>query len=82
MKLIHLLEALKEYDLTGDPEQEIEGLAYDSRRVQPGDLFVALRGHALNGHHYLDDAVQNGALALVGEEFSGLSGNLTKVCVP
>ena len=67
MKLIHLLEGLKAYDLTGDPEQEIEGLEYDSRQIKPGYLFVALKGHALNGHHYLEDAVQNGAVALVGE---------------
>jgi UDP-N-acetylmuramoyl-L-alanyl-D-glutamate--2,6-diaminopimelate ligase len=82
MKLIHLLEGLKEYDLTGDPELEIEGLAYDSRQIKPGHLFVALQGHALNGHHYLGDAVQNGAVALIGEKFSGLKGNLTKVRVP
>ena len=82
MKLTHLLEGLKEYDLTGDPEQEIEGLAYDSRQIKPGHLFVALQGHALNGHHYLADAVQNGAVALVGEKFSSLKGNLTKVRVP
>jgi UDP-N-acetylmuramoyl-L-alanyl-D-glutamate--2,6-diaminopimelate ligase len=82
MKLIHLLEGLKEYDLTGDPDQEIEGLGYDSRQIKPGHLFVALKGHALNGHHYMGDAVQNGAVALVGEGFSGLKGNLTKVRVP
>jgi UDP-N-acetylmuramoyl-L-alanyl-D-glutamate--2,6-diaminopimelate ligase len=82
MKLIHLLEGLKEYDLTGDPEQEVEGLAYDSRQIKPGHLFVALKGHALNGHQYLGDAVQNGAVALVGEEFAGLGGDLTKVRVP
>jgi UDP-N-acetylmuramoyl-L-alanyl-D-glutamate--2,6-diaminopimelate ligase len=82
MKLIRLLEGLKEYDLTGDPDQEIEGLAYDSRQIKPGHLFVALKGHALNGHHYMGDAVQNGAVALVGEGFSNLKGNLTKVRVP
>jgi len=82
MKLIHLLDGLKAYDLNGDPEQEIEGLSYDSRQIKPGYLFVALKGHALNGHHYLEDAVQNGAAALVGEEFTGLRENLTRVRVP
>jgi UDP-N-acetylmuramoyl-L-alanyl-D-glutamate--2,6-diaminopimelate ligase len=82
MKLIHLLEGLKPYDLTGDPEQEIEGLAYDSRQIKPGYLFVALRGHALNGHDYLAEAVHNGAVALVGEEFIGPRGDLARVCVP
>jgi UDP-N-acetylmuramoyl-L-alanyl-D-glutamate--2,6-diaminopimelate ligase len=82
MKLGHLLEGLEEYNLTGDPEQEIEGVAYDSRQIKPGYLFVALKGHALNGHHYLRDAVQNGAVALVGEKFMGLRENLTTVRVP
>lgn len=81
MKLIHLLEGLKAYEITGDPEQEIEGMAYDSRQIKPGYLFVALRGHALNGHHFLDEALRNGAVALVGEEFVGLGGDLTRVCV-
>ena len=82
VKLARLLEGLKQYDLIGDPEQEINGLAYDSRRIRPGYLFVALKGHVLNGHDYLSDAVRNGAVALVAEEFKGLQGNLPKVRVP
>lgn len=81
MKLGHLLEGLEVYDLTGNPEQEIEGLAYDSRQVQPGYLFVALKGHSLNGHDYLENAIQNGAVAVVGEEFRGLKGNPSRVRV-
>lgn len=82
MKLAHLLKGLKQYDLIGDQEQEIEGLTYDSRQIKPGYLFVALKGHALNGHDYLTDAVRNGAVALVAEEFKGLQENLAKVRVP
>ena len=81
MKLGHLLEGLETYDLTGDPEQEIEGIAYDSRQVHPGYLFVAFKGHVLNGHDYLENAMQNGAVALVGEEFRGLKGNPSRVRV-
>lgn len=82
MKLSYLLEGLTQYDLSGDPEQEIDGLVYDSRQVKPGYLFVALKGHALNGHHYLSDAIRKGAVALVAEEFEGLQGNQAKVRVP
>lgn len=81
MKLIRLLEGLKTYDLAGDPEKEIEGVAYDSRQIKPGYLFVALKGHALNGHHYLEDAVQNGAVAWVSEESTRRRGDLTSVRV-
>ncbi len=68
MKLGQLLNGIPTYHLSGDPEQEIQGLAYDSRQVKPGYLFVALKGHRQNGHDYLQNAVQNGAVALVMEE--------------
>jgi UDP-N-acetylmuramoyl-L-alanyl-D-glutamate--2,6-diaminopimelate ligase len=47
----------------GDPR--ISGLDYDSRRIQPGWLFVAIRGETTNGNRFIDVAVQNGAVAVV-----------------
>jgi len=82
MKLGQLLNGIPTYHLSGDPEQEIQGLAYDSRRVKPGYLFVALKGHIQNGHAYLQDAIQNGAVALVMEEVKDLKGDVVKVRVP
>jgi UDP-N-acetylmuramoyl-L-alanyl-D-glutamate--2,6-diaminopimelate ligase len=82
MKLGQLLEGIAIYDLEGDMEQEIKGLNYDSRKIQEGDLFVAIKGHALDGHDYIDDAVRNGAVALVAEEFKDHYGGLSKVRVP
>ncbi len=49
------------------PEVSISGIAIDSRRVQPGDLFVALRGGSADGHRYIDDAVSRGAAAIACE---------------
>jgi UDP-N-acetylmuramoyl-L-alanyl-D-glutamate--2,6-diaminopimelate ligase len=82
MKLSHLLKGIALYDLSGKPDLEIKGLAYDSRQVEPGYLFVALRGHQQNGHDYLEDAVRKGAVALVAEEFKGMSEGVTQVKVP
>ena len=82
MKLAHLLDGLREYDLVGDPEREIDGMVYDSRQVKPGYLFVAIKGLTVDGHDYLRDAIQNGATVLVGETFEGLSGDFTGVHVP
>lgn len=82
MKLNHLLKGVGLYDLSGNPDLEIKGLTYDSRQVQPGSLFVALRGHQQNGHDYLHDAVRKGAVALVAEEFKGIREDVTKVKVP
>lgn len=53
--------------LDGNGDVEISGIAYDSRRVGPGDLFVAVQGLHVDGHHYLSDAVAKGAAALAIE---------------
>src|SRR5580698_5287269 len=47
----------------GDPE--ITGLDYDSRRVQPGWVFVAMRGESSDGNRYIDVALKHGAVAVV-----------------
>ena len=47
----------------GDPV--IGGLDYDSRRIQPGWLFVAMAGESTNGNRYIDQALENGAVAVV-----------------
>ena len=44
-------------------DAEVTGVAIDSRRVQPGELFVALGGERVNGHDYLDAAAARGAVA-------------------
>lgn len=81
MKLGQLLNGIPTYHLSGDPEQEIQGLAYDSRQVKPEYLFVALKGHRQNGHDYLQNAVQNGAVALVMEELQEIKDEVATVRV-
>ncbi len=43
----------------------VTGVAYDSRRVGPGDAFVAMRGGAADGNHYIEAAITQGAAAVV-----------------
>ena len=45
----------------------VEGIAFDSRDVQPGDLFVALKGQQQDGHDFIDTALKSGAGLIVGE---------------
>jgi UDP-N-acetylmuramoyl-L-alanyl-D-glutamate--2,6-diaminopimelate ligase len=52
---------------TVDCETEIRGIAYDSRRVEPGDLFFALRGESADGHDHLAAAFERGAVAAIVE---------------
>lgn len=53
--------------LDGDPDVEISGIAYDSRQVGPGDLFVAVAGLQVDGHVYASEAVAKGASAVAIE---------------
>lgn len=50
---------------------EFQGISTDSRTVQPGDLFVPLRGDRFDGHDYLTQAIQRGAAACLSEEVLG-----------
>ena len=52
----------------GDPE--ISGLDYNSRRVQPGYVFVAMRGETSDGNRHIDSALKNGAVAVVTDSKS------------
>lgn len=54
--------------LVGPDDVTISGITYDSRTVQPGDLFAALRGSDFDGHRYIDAAVRRGAAAILAEE--------------
>jgi UDP-N-acetylmuramoyl-L-alanyl-D-glutamate--2,6-diaminopimelate ligase len=54
------------------PEAQISGIAIDSRRVQRGDLFVALRGATADGHAYVADAISRGAAAVAVENEPGI----------
>ena len=55
-------------DLASGGELRISGVAYDSRRVQSGNLFVAIKGGKADGHRYVVDALNRGARAVVVDE--------------
>lgn len=79
--LSQLLENLGEYELASPlPEVRVIGIAFDSRLVKPGDLFVALTGGSTDGHRYIPQAVQAGAVAVVGTKlFEGLQTPYVRV---
>ena len=68
MKLQELLKDVAVLRCTAAEDTEICEVRYDSRAVQPGDLFVAIRGYATDGHRYIDKALAQGAAAIVCEE--------------
>lgn len=68
MKLSELLKQTQVFSQTAAPDLEIGGVSCDSRKVKPGDIYVAVRGYQTDGHRYIPDAVQRGAIAVVCEE--------------
>ncbi len=68
MKLKDLIEDLHVKSVSGSMATDILGIAYDSRQVSTGQLFVALRGEEVDGHQYVDRAVEAGAVAVMAED--------------
>lgn len=69
-KLIHTLDVL---ETVGADDVKIAGIQSDSRKVEDGFLFVAVRGTAVDGHAYIDGAIAQGAVAIICEELPLLS---------
>lgn len=67
MQLAKLMEGLT-YKLRGSA-LDISGLNYDSRKIQPGDLFIAVRGFESDGHDFVKEAKKKGAAAVLLERW-------------
>ncbi|WP_028549280.1 UDP-N-acetylmuramoyl-L-alanyl-D-glutamate--2,6-diaminopimelate ligase [Paenibacillus sp. UNC451MF] len=67
MQLKELASQLTLSRILGDGETVFTGIQTDSRKVQPGDLFLCISGLVTDGHHYAAKAVEMGAAALVVE---------------
>lgn len=67
---------------SGDMNIDVKGIAFDSRKVQPGYLFIAVKGTQSDGHSFIEKAVSNGAVAVVGEKLpEAISEKITYVTV-
>ncbi|MAV64868.1 MAG: UDP-N-acetylmuramoyl-L-alanyl-D-glutamate--2,6-diaminopimelate ligase [Candidatus Marinimicrobia bacterium] len=64
---MNLNDILKGIDFKGnvDPNQEVNGVRYDSRKVKKGVCFVALEGQKYDGHNYISDVIEKGASAII-----------------
>lgn len=78
---VRLRRLLPEGVFLGCGDLEISGVSADSRRVEPGQVFVAIRGGRRDGHDYAETAVERGAAAVVVESHRPEAG-LPQVVVP
>lgn len=67
MKLNQLIKDCQPVQTVGEEGREVKSVQIDSRKVQPGDLFVALRGTQVDGHEYIEKAIGQGATAVACE---------------
>ena len=65
MKLKELLRGIQVLDSNVDFEMNIEAVAYDSRKVTEGSLFVAITGFASDGNRFIPMALEKGAAVVV-----------------
>lgn len=79
MKLSTLLQNIDYTILQGDKNIDINAPAYDSRKVQKGDLFVCITGFQTDGHKYVQNAIQSGAIAILCEKEIEIDKSITVI---
>ena len=68
MTLGELLIKVESITVAADMEMEICGISFDSRTLSTGELFVAISGHANDGHLFIEDAIEKGAVCIICEK--------------
>ena len=81
MKLTELLSNLSYELIQGSTEQEITSVVYDSRQSKSGSLFVCIKGFQTDGHLYIQQAVDLGAVAVVLEDEKAAVNQVTMIKV-
>jgi len=81
MILKRLLSSISTRRIEGELEREVTGIVLDSRRVTPGKVFVACRGQNTDGHDYISEAIDRGAVAVICERNGFASNRAAKVVV-
>lgn len=79
MRILQLVQNLK-CEILG-PNSSVTGLSYDSRLVKKGEVFFAIPGLKFDGHDYVEEAVKNGAVAVVVEKIQSVTSDITQIVV-
>ena len=79
MKLKDLLKDVDYKLIQGDIDLEIKDITYDSRSVTKDKVFVAMKGFRVDGHDYIDKAIENGCKCIILEDLRELSKDITVI---
>ncbi len=81
MLLAELIDGLDILYIRGNVNVEINGIAYDSRKVRKGYVFVCIDGMMADGHEFADQAQENGAAALIVQKMLKVDSRLPVIAV-
>ena len=81
MQLKQLIQQISTLSVEGSLDRDVAGITYDSRRVTPGMIFVAIPGQNHDGHHFINVAIDRGAAAIICERNGFSSHRSTKIKV-
>ncbi len=81
MILESLIKNIKPITVVGKTDIDITGINIDSRKIQPGHLFVAIKGTQTDGHAYIEKAIQLGAVAILCEDLPTVCEGATYIQV-
>ena len=81
MQLKQLIQHLPSATVEGPVDREVAGITYDSRRVTPGMVFVAIPGQHVDGHEFIGTAIERGCSAVICERSRVVPGRVTKIHV-
>lgn len=77
MLLTSIMQGIQFNKMQGDLNKQISAIAYDSREVVPGSLFVAISGYTVDGHNFIKHAIERGAVAVILEEEKSVDKDIT-----
>lgn len=81
MNTYDLLSSLRMKETYGTLPEKINAIHHDSRKVEPGSLFVCIHGHTVDGHQYYNDAINEGATVVLAEKKLPIDDNKTSLIV-
>lgn len=81
MKLEQLINTLEVEKIVGNTDIEITGITQHSKRVKRGNIFICIKGFVFDGHKFIDEAIHNGAVAIITQDDPLINQKVTHIQV-